>query len=178
MKKYKYDYLKQFLNQDTSRLTFPYNWFNNINDLQEKINKISRECNLLIPKPLQLFWNEIGTGSLCLSKNGIEGGDNYFYTPELIFDVLIDPKKQSNGHDLVLYDQDENLIKNGYFPFFGISDHSSFLWMKAGSDSVYNELEEVVEEHIEDFMYKLYHVHPQYYLFTEEELKDELTKAK
>ena len=28
----KYDYLKKFLNQDTSKLIFPYNWFDSIDD--------------------------------------------------------------------------------------------------------------------------------------------------
>jgi hypothetical protein len=43
---------------------------------------------------------------------------------------------------------------------------------------IYDPSEIRIEEHFEDFIYKLYHVHPQYYLFTEEELKEELDKTK
>jgi hypothetical protein len=179
----KYHYLKKYINKRPDDGVMN-NWFIPIPNYIEEILQAEKKASIIFPTSLKTFWKEVGSGQIIRSYYQKLPQSSECYIRNYIFDPeTLGNYKEFDGSvagDYAILDDYgiEMITEKGYFPFFEIGDSSSFLWMKTGSDSVYNELEKVVEEHFEDFIYKLYHVHPQYYLFTEEELKEELDKTK
>ncbi len=82
-------------------------------------------------------------------------------SPGSISEIIVDP--ENAGWIYYADDSNQEMLEKGYFPFFDVQQAEYFLWMKPGSDSVYDPCEIEIEEHFEDFIYNLYHIHPGYY---------------
>lgn len=139
-----------------------------------------KNASIKFPKSLKEFWLKIGHGWFRQSINSSfylsQYNTNDLFWPKKIADIINDPE-HAEGFILHL-DHNEEMLENGFFPFFEECDSSYFLWMKPGEDKVYDGSARIIENNFEDFIYKLYHVHPQYYLFNEDELKAKLEEEK
>ena len=181
----KYNYLKEFIDIDAKNPIYDPlyadNWFYKISNINN-LDNIEFITKIIFPNSLKEFWNEIGYGRLMRSFFQIKplrshtSPINYFLTPNMIAEIITDPE-HAEGFILHL-DHNEEMLENGFFPFFEECDSSYFLWMRPGEDKVYDGSARIIENNFEDFIYKLYHVHPQYYLFNEEELKAKLEEEK
>ena len=176
----KYDYLKEYI-YPASLQSDPA-----INITLSCITKMDKECIATMkercgwgfPASLIEFWNEIGQGILGGCKNGfnkLDGGDNEILSPQIIrsailtaqyddYDKYAEETDYDDFHGIIIdSDGEEMILAKGYFPFFCISDSSHLLWMKVGEDGVYDFCERKLEDRLEDFIYNLYHIHPDYY---------------
>jgi hypothetical protein len=161
----KYHYLKEFVDIDEDDELYADNWFYTVKEID--IQKAEKETNMAFPLPLKEFWKEIGYGKIIrafyqekkLRKDS--NADNYLMSPESVLEIIVDPENA----DWIYHadDSNEEMLEKGYFPFFDVQQGEYFFWMKAGSDSVYAPREEIIEERFEDFIYNLYHIHPDYY---------------
>ncbi|WP_341747861.1 SMI1/KNR4 family protein [Candidatus Tisiphia endosymbiont of Dascillus cervinus] len=165
----KYDYLKKYINFDQFDGKRPYNWFEKI-DVDE-IKIAENRLNFSFPISLKEFWLEIGHGSLPnpanLKDDFIGVHNNHFFSPQQIADIML-LKEES---DYILPEAveyiEEGYIKDDDIIFFEVADMSSFLVMKPSSDkpdAIYDEIGNLIEEHFERFIWRLYHESPDYYL--------------
>ncbi|MCC8399167.1 MAG: SMI1/KNR4 family protein [Rickettsia endosymbiont of Platyusa sonomae] len=161
----KYNYLKKFINN--SNTPAPRNSFSKI-DFQDIKNAEDR-LGFEFPKSLKEFLLEIGCGVLSKSINGNSFlcYSNCLLPPKQIADIMI-LKEES---DYILPEAveyiEEGYIKNDDIIFFEVGDLSSFLVMKPSSnkpDAIYTMLGNLIEEHFERFIWRLYHESPDYYL--------------
>ena len=152
-----YSYLKRYINKVEHQCITEHLWFDRVS--MEDIDKAEMLCNIKFPNELVNFWLAIGQGQIEDSKK--DGCENYILPPTYISNIIVDPENA----EWCYYADDSNqeMLEKGYFPFFDIQQSEYFLWMKAGSDSVYDPSEIKIEEHFEDFIYNLCHIHPGYY---------------
>jgi hypothetical protein len=156
----KYDYLKQYKVKGGETSTFHISLYQ-VTD--EDIKNAERNVNISFPGALKEFWLEAGCGWFNESITGFrQGSGNYFFDPEQISKVLIYRDEYIEDGFVILDDWSDEMLDKGYFPFFEVQP-SEYFFMKLGSDAVYTTGEEIVEEHFEDFIYNLYHIHPGYY---------------
>lgn len=180
----KYNYLKECIYNPETKSYGSKNLKDfNVGFARVFLNEIveaEKKANIIFPKALKEFWLKIGHGNFSQSINTSFKSSGYITNelrwPKNIADIITDPE---NAEGFILYtDNNEEMLEDGYFPFFEEGDSSSFLWMKPEHDRIYDMCGDIVEEHFEDFIYKLYHVHPQYYLFTKEELEERLEEER
>ncbi|WP_375333416.1 SMI1/KNR4 family protein [Candidatus Tisiphia endosymbiont of Xenochironomus xenolabis] len=161
----KYDYLKKYINN--SKAKHPRNSFTKVN-LQD-IEYAEDRLGFQLPKSLKEFWVEIGSGVLNKSINGNEAFDyaNYIFFPQQIADIMLLKEKSDYILPEAVEYIEEGYIKDDDVIFFEVADMSSFLVMKPSSDkpdAVYDEIGNIIEEHFERFIWRLYHESPDYYL--------------
>jgi hypothetical protein len=121
------------------------------------------ECEL--PSQLKSFYKEIGYGFLT-HPHKYDDDYNFCNTnrinpPNLIVEIL--EKGQESGY--ISEDVYEDL-QPGDIPFFEIGDSSSFMIMKALSDSpnaIWYMGKEKIEESLDAFIHNLFYKNPSYY---------------
>ena len=160
----KYDYLKKFINSTPDE---PHrNYFGLIST--QEIKEAEERLGFEFPAALKEFWLEIGYGTLTTSIKHIKSiNNNRIFYPEQIADIML--LREESAYivlDLSEYIE-EGYIKEDDIIFFEIADMSSFLVMKPSSDkpdAVYDMLGNVIEEHFEKFIWRLYYESPDYYI--------------
>jgi hypothetical protein len=157
-----YDYLKKYIiprwtSQDG-------NTFSQVNIVE--ILDAEKRLNTQFPEELKQFWIEIGTGFFEATSPEIGMHQNEYpnrlLPPDEIALILTEGAESGLITEEVLEYIDEEEL-----PFFEICDHSSFLYIRPNSDkpnAVYGLGGDIVEDSIETFIWKLYHVSPTYYL--------------
>jgi hypothetical protein len=161
----KYSYLKKYqAPHDHVIETWRENSF--ITASNTSILAVEKNLNILFPSDLKDFWLEIGGGNLTAPKEVSEDYECYyannFLFPDEIALILTEGAESGLITEEVLEYIDEEEL-----PFFEICDHSSFLYIRPNSDkpnAVYGLGGDIVEDSIETFIWKLYHVSPTYYL--------------
>lgn len=162
----KYSYLKKYqAPHDHVIETWRENSFIflDINEIEEAENEVS----FTFPIELKELWNEIGGGHLTVSYQGAD--DNYFcdYSNRILFPRDIAAILTEGAESGLITEEVLEYIDEEEIPFFEICDHSSFLYIRPNSDipnAVYGLGGDIVEDSIETFIWKLYHVSPTYYL--------------
>lgn len=162
MKKYKY--LEKYICKQKDSNGVRSNSFFSINS--EEIIFEEKKIEFDFPMQLKDFWSEIGYGFFHLSKNGkIQNTySNRLLPPDEIKEILLSDEDDPNCP--VIYEFYENLTE-GDMPFFEIGDSVSFLYMRPKSDkpnAVYDALGNEISPTFEEFIYKLYHVSPTFYI--------------
>ena len=182
----KYDYLKKFITPLWSNSRYN-NWFYNVKE--ETITKVEKEVGFEFPQALKEFWLEIGDGCLLSSEKELEkpidgleakNASNTFWGPEELANMMSDDEEREGYHWLAQEFLD-GIERPNPIPFFEMSDSSRFLFMFPGDDAVYDYNpwipsgnEDFVtifkfEEHLSDFVYKLYHESAIYYSWAKRE---------
>ncbi len=161
----KYGYLKKYqAPHDHVIETWRENSFISVN--LESIQKVETNLNFQFPQALKEFWIDVGGGNLTTPLDPPTDYDcvysNTFLFPNEIALILTQGSDSGLIIPEVLEYMDESEI-----PFFEICDHSSFLYIRPNSDkpnAVYELGGDIVEDSLETFIWKLYHVSPTYYL--------------
>lgn len=155
----KYEYLKKFVNNTNET----GNKFYSLKE--DEIKLAEKSLSIVFPDQLKDFYKEIGYGFLDTPHDLIEG-QNFYNTnrinsPDMIEEILCEG--QESG--LISSDAYE-LLESGDIPFFEIGDSSSFLVMKANSDTpntVWTDTGVKIEDSFEKFIWRLYYEDPGYY---------------
>ncbi len=161
----KYEYLKKYqAPHDHVIETWHENSF--IQASRDSILAVEENLEVVFPIELKEFWLEIGGGNLTTPANASAEYESYyinnFLFPEEIQQIIVYCATSGLITEEVLEYMEEDEI-----PFFEICDHSSFLYIRPNSDkpnAVYGLGGDIVEDSIETFIWKLYHVSPTYYL--------------
>ena len=176
----KYDYLKKYINFDKFDGLRPYNWFEPIDC--RTIEEAEKRLGFEFPSSLKEFWLEIGKGSLpnpvSFDDDYVAAHNNHIFSPDEIADIML-LQEESAYIVLELSEYiEEGYIKEDDIIFFEIADMSSFLVMKPSSDkpdAVYDMLGNVIEEHFEKFIWRLYYESPDYYIPIKLEILSKMT---
>ncbi|MDP3641460.1 MAG: hypothetical protein Q8R43_03410 [Alphaproteobacteria bacterium] len=158
----KYDCLKKYVNVSNRKADTNSFYLINVDEIEESKKRI--EVNF--SEELKEFWLEIGYGFFrsTSSEVGITQIDysNRLLPPDDIVSIL------TEGADSgIITEQGLKFLKEGEIPIFEIADFTSYLIMKPNSDhpnAVYTTRGQIIEESLEQFIWKLYHVSPTYYL--------------
>lgn len=158
----KYEYLKKYINLLNKKTDA--NSFYKIK--ADEIEKSQKRIDDKFPEELKTFWLEIGYGFFrsTHSKIGITQIDypNRLLPPEDIVSIL------TEGIDSGLITQQGlEFLNEGDMPIFEVADFTSYLVMRPNSEhpnAVYTTLGQIIEDSLETFIWKLYHVSPTYYL--------------
>jgi antitoxin YxxD len=158
----KYEYLKPYVNPvDTEA---GENSFYSVS--KEKISESGKTLNRVFPESLKTFWREIGYGFFGATSPeiGLTQIDysNRLLPPEDIVSILTEGVESG-----LITDQGFEFLNDGDMPIFEIADFTSYLVMKPNSDypdAVYRTNGKMIEDSLETFIWKLYHVSPTYYL--------------
>ena len=161
----KYNYLRKYIENS---LSYPNNWFERIR--QDEIDNAERELGFELPKALKEFWLEIGCGFLKKSITGIATtAINRIMDPCSVADMILLRHEDCVLPDIEeLFDEGWIDIEKGEIIFFEIGDSSSFLVMKPNSikpDGVYDMLGRLMIDSFEEFIWRLYHESPDFYLY-------------
>lgn len=174
----KYDYLKRYINKPYESPSC-HNYFGRVT--AEEIMQVENKVNFKFPESLKEFWLEIGSGAIKQTINGVvdRSCNNYICSPTQIADLMYIMSKEDGYLDegelpeLTVFMTPEacEYFEEGDLPFFEIGDSSSFLMMKPNSgkpEAIYNILGRIVAENMEQFIWKLYHESPTFYLNIED----------
>jgi hypothetical protein len=158
----KYDYLKKYVNpKDTNA---GVNAFYKV--AQEDVLKSEEELGIIFPQELKEFWKEVGYGffGASIPEKSIVQIDysNRLAHPEDIVSIIT--KGEDSG---LITEQGLEFLNEGDIPFFEVADFTRYFVMRPKSDrpdAVYRTNGKMVEDSLETFIWKLYHVSPTYYL--------------
>lgn len=158
----KYEYLKKYRNPKDTKAG--ENSFYSVS--AEKILTAEKALQKEFPKSLKVFWKDIGYGFFGASckELGITQIDysNRLLTPGNIVSIL-----QEGEDSGLITEQGLEFLKGGDIPIFEVEGFTSYLVMKPNSDkpnAVYDIDGSIIEDSLETFIWKLYHVSPTYYL--------------
>lgn len=154
-----YHYLKKYI--DTPPTELHRNFFGQVT--QEEINDAEKILGFSLPQSMKKFWLEIGYGALTtdLRKNKTSNNNRILY-PEQISDIL----SLGSQNNWMLPEYVE-LMEEGDIPFFEIGDSSDFLFMKRfaeNKEAIYDPMGRIVADNFEQFIWRLYHDSPTFYL--------------
>lgn len=160
----KYNYLKKYINNNAIP---PRNRFSPVT--KNQIDTAENRLGFNLPIALKEFWLEIGKGTLYISYKEERGWlNNYIYSPKEIADIIL-LKEESNlilPEAVEYFDEGYIDISKGEIVFFEVVG-SDFLVMKPNSenpDAIYDMIGNIVEEHFERFIWRLYYESPTFYL--------------
>jgi hypothetical protein len=161
----KYEYLKKYqAPHDHIIETWHENSFIPVN--LESIKKVEDNINIKFSEDLKEFWIEVGGGNLTTPIEP-EIGYDCFYSNNLLFPGEIASILTKCSESGLITPEGMEFLKEGDIPFFEIADHVSYLVMRPNSDhpnAVYTTRGQIIEDSLETFIWKLYHVSPTYYL--------------
>jgi hypothetical protein len=159
----KYDYLKKYVVEKSPGAEI--NSFYKVED--EEIKNAEEKLGYKFPEELKEFWREIGSGLFRSSvpEKGITQKDwvNALLYPSEIATILLEGAES----ELILpeaYERFEGLRSEGDFIFFEIADSSSFLVMNFNKPGVFRFRGNKIADSLEEFVHRLYHESPTYYL--------------
>jgi hypothetical protein len=158
----KYDYLKKYMNPE--RTNSYLNSFHLVD--KESILLAENTLNLQFPTTLKEFWEEIGCGFFRSTVPQLGLKDNT-YSNRLVHPYDIVSILTEGVDSELITEQGMEFLKEGDIPFFEISDFTSYLVMKPNSEhpnAIYDIDGSIIEDSLETFIWKLYHVSPTYYL--------------
>lgn len=158
----KYEYLKRYLNPRDTKVG--ENAFYTVTSKQ--ILDAEMMQGISFPESLTEFWREIGYGffGASIPEKGIVQIDysNRLIHPEDIVSIL------TEGVDSgLITEQGWEFLTEGDIPFFEVADFTRYFVMRPNSDypnAVYRTNGKMIEDSLETFIWKLYHVSPTYYL--------------
>lgn len=158
----KYDYLKKYLNPRDTKAG--ENAFYTVTSKQ--ILDAEMMLSISFPKSLTEFWIEIGYGFFGASipeKEIVQiYYSNRFVHPQDVVSILTEGVESG-----LITEQGLVFLKEGDIPIFEVEGFTSYLVMKPNSehpDAVYDIDGSIIEDSLETFIWKLYHVSPTYYL--------------
>ena len=164
----KYNYLHKYIVKKGADL--PGNFFYSLS--LEAIRKAESELDFSFSDQLKEFWREVGNGFLNsdIYGNIEEMITNRLMPPEQILQIASsnDPHAPDNIAISSFYYERSRELEAGYIPFFEIGDSVSFLFMNPKGENpnaVYYFLDKMVASSFEEFIYKLYHESPTFYLY-------------
>ena len=158
-----FSYLNKFISKDGNHNVFG-NLFISLN--QDYVHKAEMRLGFVFPSELRDFYLSIGYGYLICKEGQQEEceHDNRIMGPNSIADILLLGVDSGQLHPDAEFEPWE-------MPFFEIGDGASFLVMHPKSEhpnAVYNMLGEKITDHFSDFIWRLYHESPSFYLKEEE----------
>ncbi len=143
---------------------------------ESEIKKAEKKLGFLFPGEIRNFYEKIGYSKICETRSGEVDLYNQNY--------ILPPMVAATFYEAILRFQEKeieepvecdgfymnnsiiDLFEPGDLPFFEISDSDSFMVLKPKSENpnaVWYMGQEKIEESLEQFIYKLYHVSTDYY---------------
>ena len=161
----KYDYLKKYqAPHDHVVETWRENSFIPVKG--ESIKSIEVNLNLQFPSALKEFWTEVGGGNLTTPQDPPVGYE-CCHSNNFLFPKEIEAIFTHGSESRLITPEGMEFLQEGDIPFFEIADHVSYLVMRPTSEhpnAIYTTRGQILEDSLETFIWKLYHVSPTYYL--------------
>lgn len=164
----KYEYLEKYITKNWPKkrvIQLGENAFHET--FESEIEEAEKRIQFEFPKALKEFWLEIGCGRMQASEPSVRKTRghwaNEILEPKLVADLILGEGESGSMEDSSTREDFEDIPN--IIPFFYLGNFS-FLYMLPDSDAVHYlyDPSKPIEEHFEDFIWKMYHIDPVYFL--------------